>query len=222
MRGFRVEVAEVEAALMEHGSVAQAVVVGRQSGDGTSSLAAYIVRESSGAPVSSEDLRSLLNKRLPEYMVPSTWMFLDSLPLTPNGKVLRLALPPIQAAFASSSGEYVAPRNAAETKIAELYSSLLGAERVGIHENFFQLGGHSLIATQLASRIREESRVHLPVRAIFESPTVAGLAALVDELQRTEIQDDVPEIVRVDRGVTGEFLETDRNKPKRTHSAHPR
>ncbi|HVR95631.1 MAG TPA: amino acid adenylation domain-containing protein, partial [Thermoanaerobaculia bacterium] len=125
------------------------------------------------------ELRRFLKDRLPEYMVPSAFVLLDELPLTPHGKVDRAALPVPEAPRAEAA--YRAPRNPIETELAEVWAELLGAERVGVLDNFFDLGGHSLLATQVISRVRDRFGVELPVRALFEEPTVAGLAARVRE-----------------------------------------
>jgi amino acid adenylation domain-containing protein len=175
IRGYRVEPGEIEAVLSEHAGVRQSAVVARGEADDRR-LYAYVVP--SGSP-SSAELRSYLGDLLPEYMIPSAFVMLDTLPLTPSGKVDRLALPDPEGA---SDQAYVAPRNAIEETIADAWASVLGVERVGVDDNFFALGGHSLMATQVIARLRTTFGVDLPLHALFTSPTVAGLAVTVADL----------------------------------------
>ncbi|HEU4435059.1 MAG TPA: phosphopantetheine-binding protein, partial [Pyrinomonadaceae bacterium] len=132
---------------------------------------------SGGSALTATELRRRLREKLPEYMVPSAFVMLDALPLTPNGKVDRKRLPKPERMHAEA--EYVAPRTPVEEVISSIWSAVLRLERVGIHDNFFELGGHSLLATQVTFSIREKLGVELPLRRIFETPTVAGLAELV-------------------------------------------
>ncbi|MER5935656.1 amino acid adenylation domain-containing protein, partial [Streptomyces sp. NPDC002054] len=170
IRGFRIEPGEVEAALTAHPAVAQAVVVataGKQ-------LVGYVVPEGSGDGPTVEDLRSFVSGRLPEYMVPSAFVLLDRLPLLPNGKLDRAALP--EPEFVGV--EYRAPRTVQETVLAEVIAEVLGLDQaVGIDDNFFVLGGHSHLATRFISRIRTELGAEIPIKTVFDSPTVAELAA---------------------------------------------
>ena len=126
------------------------------------------------------DLRTYLQQRLPNYMVPTTIVLLDQLPLTANGKIDRRALPAPDATRDESTHTYIAPRNRAERMLADIWTDLLNIERVGVRDNFFDLGGHSLLATQLVSRIRNSFDCELPVRAIFEAPTIASLAVKLE------------------------------------------
>ncbi len=166
VRGFRIEPGEVEAALAAHPDVTQAVVIARE-GKGTKRLVGYVVGD-----VDTDSLRAFVAERLPEFMVPSAFVVLDRIPLMLNGKLDRAALP--EPEF--GAGAYRAPRTAAEEKLAGLYAEVLGLEQVGIDDDFFILGGHSLIATRLISRIRTELDAEIPIRVVFESPTVAELA----------------------------------------------
>ncbi|HEX6902709.1 MAG TPA: amino acid adenylation domain-containing protein, partial [Thermoanaerobaculia bacterium] len=178
VRGFRVELGEIEAALAELPGVRQAVVVARSvrsdgsvgsdGSPGDRRLTAYVVGEAGAA-----ELRESLRGRLPEAMIPAAWVFLETLPLTPNGKVDRKALP---EPVAEVTG-WIAPRTPAEEKLAAIWAEVLGMERVGVQDDFFALGGHSLLAVQLASRVREAFGVELPLRRLFEAPTVESLAA---------------------------------------------
>jgi amino acid adenylation domain-containing protein len=175
IRGFRVEPGEIEAVLADHPQVKQAAVVARGEADDRR-LFAYVVP--SGSPTHA-DLRAHLATLLPEYMIPSAFVTLESLPLTPSGKVDRLALPDPET---SPEQAYVAPRNDVESTIADAFASALGVDRVGVDDNFFSLGGHSLMATQVVARLRTTFAVDLPLHALFTAPTVAGLAATVSEL----------------------------------------
>jgi amino acid adenylation domain-containing protein len=172
IRGHRIELGEIEAALRAHESVSAAVVVAREEA-GDKRLVAYVV----GAGVTALGLRAGLKERLPKYMIPSSFVMLDELPLTPNGKVDRKALPAPDSGQAGA--EYVAPRTDVEEAIASIWSELLGVSRVGVNDNFFDLGGHSILAMQLAARVHNAFGVRLPLRTVFESPTVAGLTVAV-------------------------------------------
>ncbi|HEX8847824.1 MAG TPA: methyltransferase, partial [Pyrinomonadaceae bacterium] len=147
------------------------------------------------------ELKNFLSKRLPEYMIPFTFVLMDALPLTPNGKVNRLALAVPDDARPDMEGAYVAPRTPVEESLAEIFAGVLNLEQIGIHDNFFKLGGHSLLATQIISRIRDVFRVELPLRRIFETSTVAGLAATIEESKNKERSAEVqpPAIGRVSR-----------------------
>ncbi|WP_146210353.1 non-ribosomal peptide synthetase, partial [Vitiosangium sp. GDMCC 1.1324] len=174
VRGFRIELAEVEAALARHPAVKDVAVVAREAGSGGKRLVAYVVPQP-GQEVEVASLRTFLKERLPEYMVPSAFVSLEAFPLTPSGKVDRKALPVLEVE--ATRDEFVAPRTPLEEVVAGIWAPLLGLKRVGARDNFFDLGGHSLLATQVASRLRELLRVDVPVRMLFEVPTVAELAA---------------------------------------------
>jgi amino acid adenylation domain-containing protein len=179
VRGFRIEPGEIEGALRRSEGVADCVVVAREDVSGERRLVAYVV---GGAEAEAEALRHRLRQSLPEYMVPSAFVFLDALPLTPNGKLDRRALPAPD--FAPAEERYVAPRTPAEEVLAGIWAEALRLERVGVTESFFELGGHSLLATRVVSRVREVFGVELPLRALFEGPTVAELAGRVEEMRR--------------------------------------
>jgi amino acid adenylation domain-containing protein len=180
IRGFRIEPAEVEAALRRHPAVRQAVVVARDSA-GDKCLVAYVAADRHSPP-SPQELHRCLREHLPEYMVPSAFVLLDDLPLTPNGKIDRKALPEPEPETAASA-EVEGPRTPVEEIVAEVWADALRVPRVGLHANFFYLGGHSLLATRVVSRLRDTLRVDLPVRALFEAPTVADLAAYIEAAQ---------------------------------------
>ncbi|HTG35648.1 MAG TPA: non-ribosomal peptide synthase/polyketide synthase [Thermoanaerobaculia bacterium] len=179
VRGFRVEPGEIEAALLAHPEVAEAAVIARELAPGDLRLVAFVAP----AQASPAALRSFLARRLPEYMVPSSVAALPALPLTPNGKIDRRALSRMSVAPAGrADAAAAAPRTPAERFLAGLWSELLGVERVGVHDSFFSLGGHSLLATQLVSRVREAFAIEIPLGQIFETPTVAALAACLPAL----------------------------------------
>ena len=176
VRGFRIELGEIEAVLSGHPAVREAAVTAAADASGDRRLVAYVVATEEGEPLDVAALGVDLGSRLPSFMVPSMWMELAALPRTRTGKVDRKALPvPGEMAM----GAYEAPRTATEEVLAGIWGDLLRRERVGVHDNFFALGGHSLLATQVVSRLRDRLGVELPVRALFEQPTVAGLATLL-------------------------------------------
>ncbi|HEX2095689.1 MAG TPA: amino acid adenylation domain-containing protein [Longimicrobiaceae bacterium] len=181
VRGFRIEPGEVESVLARHPALREAAVLARRDGGGEARLVAYVAPAES--PVSIRELRSFLAGRLPEYMVPTAFVFLESLPLTPTGKVDRLALPAPDDA-AGEPAEHAEPRTPAEEILAGIWAEVLGVGRVGIHDNFFDLGGHSLRAYQAVSRVRAVLGVDLPVRALFEAPSVAGVAERIEAARR--------------------------------------
>ncbi|HEX8149381.1 MAG TPA: amino acid adenylation domain-containing protein [Pyrinomonadaceae bacterium] len=179
IRGFRVELGEVEALLNSHAAVRESAVVALGNARGEKRLAAYLVARAAPRP-SAEELRGFLKEFLPDHMAPTSFVWLDELPLTPSGKIDRLSLPPLQAAQGDG---FAGPRTPSERAVADIWAQVLGLERVGLYDNFFDLGGHSLLATQIVSRIREALRVQVPLRSLFESPNVAGLAAAVEALR---------------------------------------
>jgi amino acid adenylation domain-containing protein len=191
IRGFRIEPGEVESALSTHAAVREAWVIVREDRPGDRRLVAYVVGE-----VEAEEVRAFLRESLPEYMVPAAVMVLERLPLTPNGKVDRKALPVPEYGAAEES--HVAPRTPVEEVLAGIWSEVLGLARVGVRDSFFELGGHSLIAVRVVSRIRAVFGVELPLRALFEGPTVAELAVRVEEMRRAEVP-MLPPVVPVER-----------------------
>jgi amino acid adenylation domain-containing protein len=195
VRGFRIELGEIESVLAKHSAVKQVVVLAREDERGDKRLLAYVVPSREAAEVKGEDLRSYLKQQLPDYMVPQAVVILAKLPLTPNGKIDRKALPEPEQAQTKT---YVAPRTAAEQKIAAIWAEVLRRElnQISVEDNFFDLGGHSLLATQVISRLRRVLNIELPLRTLFESPTVAGLAVEADKVGMAA---EVPAIVKVPR-----------------------
>ncbi|MBW4609138.1 MAG: amino acid adenylation domain-containing protein [Hassallia sp. WJT32-NPBG1] len=180
LRGFRIELEEIEAALLEHPDIKESAVIVREDIPGDQRLVAYIVLNQESS-FSINQLREFLKAKLPEYMVPSVFVPLKALPLTNNGKIDRKALPAPDKVRPEQAGLFVAPRNATEKQLTEIWAEILRLDRIGIYDNFFNLGGHSLLATQLISRVRDTFQAELVVKNIFEAPTVADLAALVTQ-----------------------------------------
>ena len=178
IRGHRVELAEVEAALLEVDGVAEAVVAARADGSGDQRLVAYFVPSSQPAPTVSS-LRRALSDRMPNYMLPSVFMALDTLPLTPNGKVDRLALPEPDPTRPALAQPYQVARTPAEVALAEIWADVLHIDRVGAHDDFLELGGHSLAASQIISRAITAFGFELSVQELFGAPTVADMALVV-------------------------------------------
>jgi len=198
VRGFRVEPVEIENALSAHPGVARAVVAPSGSSVGDVRLAAYYV-PAPGAPTSAQELRSFLQSRFPEFLVPGSFVSVERLPMTPSGKVDRRALQAGAAGRPVSSTAFVAPRDDVEERIGAIWSEVLQRERVGIHDDFFELGGHSLLATQVISRIQRDLGADVPLQTLFQVPTVAGLAAAVIKARAGAERPTPPAIARLSR-----------------------
>jgi amino acid adenylation domain-containing protein len=181
IRGVRVELGEIENQLLNYRTVREAVVVAREDKENYSYVCAYIVADEK---LLTSDLRAFLLKELPEYMIPSYFVQLDTLPLTPNGKVDRKILPEPDKSI-DTGREYIAPEGEVEEKLAVLWQEILGLERVGTSDNFFEIGGHSLKATTLISRIHREFSVDVPLREVFKSTTIKGLALYITNSQKS-------------------------------------
>jgi amino acid adenylation domain-containing protein len=175
LRGFRVELGEIESALSNHPFVRENVVVLREDGSGDKRLVAYVAPQPESS-LTAMQLRSYLKGQLPDYMIPSSFTLLDRLPLNANGKVDRRALPEPDEQRPQVAAEYVGARTVVEEVLAGLWAEVLGVKEVGVNDNFFELGGHSLMATQLVSKLRNTFHIELPLRLLFESPNVAELA----------------------------------------------
>ncbi|NEU29164.1 amino acid adenylation domain-containing protein, partial [Paenibacillus polymyxa] len=180
IRGYRIELGEVEAQILKVEDIQEVIVLAQADEQGQNQLVAYFVAE---RDVSAGELRSLLGEELPNYMVPSYLVQLEQMPLTPNGKIDRKALPAPEGSL-QSGADYVAPRTWVEVKLAQIWQDVLGLVQVGVKENFFEIGGHSLRATTLASRIHKELNKPLPLRSIFEAPTIEQLAAVLEGLDQ--------------------------------------
>jgi amino acid adenylation domain-containing protein/FkbH-like protein len=187
IRGFRIELGEIESAVKKQSGVSDAVVVAREDGFGNKRVVAYVVLEHKGQlafpgeraeKMASDELRMGLRTQLPEYMVPSAFVFLDAIPLTPNGKVDRKALPSPEIQR-TSEGEVEETRTPVEQQICNIWSEVLQVKNVGLKENFFDLGGHSLLAFQVISRLRRTFNIEVPLSSLFETPTVSALARTI-------------------------------------------
>uniref|UniRef100_UPI0013D93625 non-ribosomal peptide synthetase n=1 Tax=Pyxidicoccus caerfyrddinensis TaxID=2709663 RepID=UPI0013D93625 len=198
LRGFRIELAEIESVLAQHPSIRDAVVLAREDAPGDKRLVAYVVPREGPLPGTS-GLRSHLRDKLPDYMVPAAFVELSSLPLTPNGKVDRKALPLPDPAATDAGRDFEAPRTPVEEVLATLWAQVLGVPRVSLSDNFFDLGGHSLLAMQVLGRVRTAFGVDVPLRALFETPTVAALAPLVEAALRDGTTPTAPALVPVPR-----------------------
>jgi amino acid adenylation domain-containing protein len=187
LRGYRIELGEVEAALARHPAVRQAVAGVRETVPGQPQLIAWLAA-AEGTDPSVNELRGALRSELPDYMIPGVFVRLDTFPLTPSGKVDRKALPAPEGGRSRLGSDYLAPAGPVEEKLATLWSEVLRVDRVGARDNFFELGGHSLIATQVLVRVQDAFGVELPLRDLFENPTVTGLAERIvqAELQRAD------------------------------------
>jgi hypothetical protein len=183
IRGYRVELGEVEATLEQHPAIRQAVVCPQEDIQGHKRLVAYLVLFEEAAP-SSQTLRSFLQTKLPDYMVPEVFVMLDALPLTPNGKADRQALPVPDRSRRPLEETFVASRTPSEELLAGIWAHALGLESVGIHDNFFALGGHSLLAMQVITLLRQAFQVDVPLRELFIAPTVASLARRIEEIRQ--------------------------------------
>jgi len=188
IRGFRIEVGEIESVVRQHSAVLDTAVVMHENYSGDKRLVAYVVGERESTPTADE-LRNFLKRKLPDYMIPAAFVVVDSLPLTPNGKLDRSALPrPDQAG--PDLATYRPARTPAEETVVKIWADVLNVERVGIHDSFFDLGGHSLLATKVVSRVREAFHIDLPLRSIFQAPTVAELVAVITENQAKQLGED--------------------------------
>jgi amino acid adenylation domain-containing protein len=187
LRGYRVELGEIEAVLGQHPAVRAVAVLVKDD----THLVAYVVLDQEQSATTSE-LRSFLQQKLPEHMVPSVYIALDTMPLMPNGKVDRRALAALENAEPQSETEFVAPRNPIEEQLAAIWARRLGVEQIGINNDFFEMGGHSILASELMAEVRDTFQVSLPLRSLFEKPTVAGLAEAITRYREQETSAYVP------------------------------
>ena len=178
IRGFRIELGDIEVKLAEHPAVREVAVLAREDSDGDKRLVAYLVPQDNFIP-SVLELRDFLKKKIPEFMVPSAFVFLEALPLTPNGKLDRKALPVPDQGRRELDHDFVAPRSSVEKQLAEIWSNILRIDRVGIHDNFFVLGGHSLLAVTLVVEVNKRFNTNLPLGAIYQYQTVEELEIML-------------------------------------------
>jgi acyl-coenzyme A synthetase/AMP-(fatty) acid ligase/acyl carrier protein len=189
IRGYGVEIVEVENALRRHPKIQETVVVTLKNDAQEDCLIAYIVT-SDRARLSVGELRAFLNTKLPDYMVPVKFIPLERMPLTPNGKIDRQALPDPNQRRPDLHAPYVAPRTPLERELADIWSAVLAFDAVGVHDNFFDLGGHSLAAARAVTRVIETFQLELQVQALFDAPTVAQMAAVIEARQDSKMSND--------------------------------
>lgn len=202
LRGYRIELAEIESALERYPQIIKAVVAVREDATGDKGLVAYIMQVKNVEGLKTGDIKSYLRKQLPDYMVPGTVVPVDRFPLTVNGKIDHQALLSL-AAIESAEEDYVAPRTTAEQVIGTIWSEVLNLDQLEIDSNFFDLGGHSLLAVKVASRIRAAFQVQIPMRNLFEHPVLSDLAAHVISLRNNQQSESISSICRISR--TGEL-----------------
>jgi amino acid adenylation domain-containing protein len=183
IRGYRVELGEIEEVLRQHASIEEAAVIARGETSDTKQIVAYVISKTEQAPAAVE-LRNHLKKVLPDFMLPAAFVVLEQMPLTPNGKIDRRALPAPDAHEQTAERDYVPPRTPTEEVLAGIFFEVLGRDKVGIHDNFFDLGGHSLLATRVNSWVRSAFQIEMPLRCLFELPSIAELSTTVDLLIR--------------------------------------
>jgi amino acid adenylation domain-containing protein len=207
IRGHRVEVVEVEMVLRDHPAIQEAAVVAQRNGQGDQRLVAYLVAAGPEVPTVSA-LYRFVQERLPDYMVPSVFVWQDALPLTPTGKVDRGALPAPGSARPPLETPCVPPRTPVEAELAQIWAEVLGLDTVGVHDHFFELGGHSLLATQIVTRVHNILHVEVPLAALMEAPTVAEMAVVVTQHQAEKIEaEDVHRLVSGLEGLSEEEVQ---------------
>jgi acyl carrier protein len=198
VRGFRIETGEIEAALSQHPGLREVVVIARANPINDKDLVAYVVKDS--GELTDDELQNFLAQRLPVYMIPTRFVTLEKLPLTPNGKIDRAALPAPEKMRPALQEEFIAPKTPVEKLIAEIWCEVLDIDQVGINDNFFKLGAHSLLATKVATRLREAFQQEISLGKMFEAPTVAEIAAVIEEGQAHPRRINDFEIERLPRG----------------------
>jgi amino acid adenylation domain-containing protein/non-ribosomal peptide synthase protein (TIGR01720 family) len=200
LRGYRIELGEIEAQLKAHALVREAVVSLVREEEGEPRLVAYLVMLAGEENARLGQMRSYLKERLPEYMLPSVYVEVEQMPLLPGGKIDRKALAKMDGGrVAEREQEYAAPESQIEEILGGIWEEVLGVERVGINDNFFELGGHSLLATQLISRVRQAFKVEVPLRRLFEQPTMRALAKVIEAERQEQSGGQSPPILRVSR-----------------------
>ena len=198
IRGFRVELGEIEETLRWHEGVAEVAVIARCEPNDTKQIVAYVVFNAGQTPAAVE-LRNHLKKSLPDFMLPASFVALERMPLTPNGKIDRQALPSPDAYEQQAGHDYTPPQTPTEEVLANIFCEVLGRDKVGIHDNFFELGGHSLLATRVNSWMRDAFQIEMPLRRLFESPSIAGLGTAVDQMICEGCHLEAPPIVSAPR-----------------------
>lgn len=221
IRGYRIELGEIESCLLKHELVKDVVVTVRQDNNGLKSLTAYIVSEN---PPSISELKKHLGRELPDYMIPSFFVMLDSIPMTANGKVDKNALPEPDRTVGTGT-QYVAPANSTEEKLVSIWQSVLDLDRVGVNDRFFDLGGDSIKAIQVVSSVNQEFNVDLPASKLYSNPTVRDIAEFIDEckedvsmstkpeeIEQNELSENSNEVKQLDQQIAQEFIEDNENR----------
>ncbi|HLP88085.1 MAG TPA: amino acid adenylation domain-containing protein [Nostocaceae cyanobacterium] len=198
IRGFRIELGEIEAQLTQHPQIREAVVIAKEKANQDKYLVAYLV-PNNAENIDLSELNNFLKQNLPDYMLPSIFAILEALPLTPNGKVNRQALPAPEELNQRKKGKFIVPSTPVEEVLAGIWAKILGVQQIGVEDNFFELGGHSLLATQVISHIRETFKIELPLRNLFEYPTLAALADRIEIELRNEQKISTIPIEKVSR-----------------------
>lgn len=188
IRSFRVDIGEVEATLVDHPGVKEAAVIAKETQSGDTRLLAYLVPKTYPPPTVT-DLRNFFKTKLPDYMIPSTFMTLEEMPLTRTGKVNRRALPHLSNSRPELGIPYMAPTTPVETELGRIWAGVLCLDQVGIHDNFFDLGGHSLAATRVVSQVIKQFQLELPLHSLFQSPTVAEMAIVITKNQAKKLDE---------------------------------
>jgi surfactin family lipopeptide synthetase C len=188
IRGFRIELGEIETVLTNYSEIREAIVTIREDVPGNKSLVAYLVPQNH--QLVTRDVRNFLSQKLPNYLIPNAFIFLDKFPLTPNGKINRRGLPAPNISQQNLEIEFVAPRTSTERELVTIWTEVLQLTKVGVYDNFFELGGHSLLATQLISRLKETFEIEFPFRYLFENPTISQLAEQVVNQQIELVKGD--------------------------------
>jgi amino acid adenylation domain-containing protein len=196
IRGFRIELGEIEETLAQHPSIREAVVLAREDEPGNKRLVAYCVRDAQSDQLSPDSLRDYLGKKLPDYMVP-VFVMLETLPLTANGKIDRRALPLPERTGSTAGVAYIAPRDVLELRLTDIWQQVLGLESIGVRDNFFKLGGHSILAARLIAKIQQLLGIDLPLNALFQSPTIEYLASV---LRREQPASTFSSLVKIQSG----------------------
>jgi acyl carrier protein len=187
IRGFRVELGEIESVLGSHEAIQQAIVLAFSHQSGGKYLAAYIILNH-GHPTDGNIFRKYLKQKLPEFMIPGRFVFLDSFPMTPSGKIDRLRFPKPELTRPELNNQIVRPRTPTEKTLLKIWTEVLGINEIGVYDNFFELGGHSLMVTQVVSRVNQRYPMSLSIRNIFDSPTIADLAIIIEgQIQRNSL-----------------------------------
>ncbi|TYT70381.1 amino acid adenylation domain-containing protein [Microcystis aeruginosa KLA2] len=202
IRGFRIELGEIETVLKQHSQVQSSVIIDQEDTSGNKRLVAYIVPQKETTPTPNE-LRQFLKEKLPDYMIPSAFVIMESLPLTPNGKIDRRALPAPEQNY-ERTDKFILPRNPIEEILVTIWTEVLKVQQISINDNFFELGGHSLLATQLISRIRTNLSIEIPLRSLFAAPTIEELGQQIQQLQQEDLTLSAPPILP--RGEQSELL----------------